>query len=446
MRPPRFAMLILFGIIGGELAIGAQPNSRPDSVEAVPNKPLPAPSKQAIDASSSRRGPLANLPSDPGAHIEKIRSLGNDSWVNLGAPQGDPKWGRARGRAWGGRALVLAPELRGAFYLGEGVHAFVKPDGHIMDDLWFYDINAHRWIAVYPGTDTATFSDRVKNGELKIDGNGQLVDKNTRPVAVHTLGHAWNFLTYDSDSRKFAFLAERGFGRFFMGNEAMMDEGLKILETQLAGKPSPPMSPWFYDTVSGEFERYPVTTPRPDVGGFPNFQYVKRRKQFFYGGAQGVAFFDSAARKWIKIKDIGPRPIGYDHGGAYDEKRDRIYMGAGKEDPTGPFHIYDLEHNTWRKPNQVGAPVKGFRTNDASIFYDVKNDVVNVFQYREKKIYTYSPDADIWSSREFPAVVFSAPTYPSFSAFYDTALNVAFLYAASDSTDNGVMWAYRYKK
>lgn len=446
MELRRFTLLISISIICSGIAAGAQPKSIPKPVEAVPDKTLPAPPKPNANASLSRQGPLANLPSDPGAQIEKIRALENDSWLSLGAPQGDPKWGRARGRAWGGRALVSAPELRGAFYFGEGQHAFVKPDGHIMDDIWFYDINAHRWIAVYPGTDTATFSDRVKKGELKIDDNGQLVDNNARPVPVHTLGHAWNFLTYDMHARKFAFLAERGFGRFFMGNEAMMDEGLKILETRLAGNPKPPMSPWFYDTVSGEFERYPVVTPRPDVGGFPNFQYAKHRKQFFYGGAEGVAFFDSAARKWIKIKDTGPRPIGYDHGGAYDEKRDRIYMGAGKEDPTGPFHVYDIESNTWSKPNQVGAPAKGFRTNDASIFYDVKNDVVTVFQYREKKIFTYSPDTDTWSSREFPAIVFFAPKYPSFSAFYDAELNAAFLYIASDSTDNGIMWAYRYKK
>ena len=446
MRLPRFTLLIPLSIICAGLAIGAQPTSRPEAVKADPSKILPAPPKPSAHANSSRRGPLANLPSDPGEHLEKIRALGNDAWLNLGTPQADPKWGRARGRAWGGRALVLAPELRGAFFLGEGQHAFVKPDGHIMDDLWFYDINAHRWIAVYPGTDTTTFSDRVKKGELKIDGNGQLVDKNGQPVPVHTLGHAWNFLTYDPHSRKFAFLAERGFGRFFMGNEAMMDEGLKLLEAQLVGKPRSPMSPWFYDTVSGEFERYPSSTPKPDVGGFANFQYVKRRKQYFYGGAQGVAYFDSAARKWIKVDDTGPRPISYDHGGAYDEKRERIYMGAGIEDPTGPFHIFDIETNTWSKPNQVGAPAKGFRTNNASIFYDVKNDVVTIFQYTEKKIYTYLPGSDAWSSREFPATVLTLVNYPSFSAFYDAELNVAFLFAAGDSIDNGIMWAYRYKK
>ena len=78
------------------------------------------------------KGPLSTLPSKAGAHIEKIQSLGDNQWVNLGAPAADPKWGKARGSSWGAKALILAPELRGAFLFGEGVHAFVKPDGHAM--------------------------------------------------------------------------------------------------------------------------------------------------------------------------------------------------------------------------------------------------------------------------------------------------------------------------
>lgn len=402
-------------------------------------------SAQTSSVAERSRAPLKDLPSESGSHIAKILALENDTWMNLGPPEGDPKWGRARGRAWGGRALVLAPELRGAFYFGEGVHAFVKPDSHIMDDLWFYDINAHRWIAVYPGTNTANFSDKVKKGDFKVDRNGQIVDRNGHPVPVHTLIHAWNFLTYDSASRKFAFIAGRGFGRYYIGNEAKMDEGLNLLEAQLAGKATPPMSPWFYDSVSGDFERYPVNMQTPDVGGFANFQYVESRKLFFYGGSQGVAYFDAVKRNWFKANDTGPRPRGYDHGGAYDNKRNRIYMGAGELDPTGSFHVYDLNREAWSKPNQVGAPT-GFRTNEASIFYDSKNDVVTVFQYAEKKIYTYDPNADVWSNRELPAKVIASISYPSGGAFYDPELNVAFLYWAGDSADNGSMWAYRYKK
>jgi hypothetical protein len=409
-----------------------------------PNSLSSSPRGHAL-AGEMEKSPLANLPSEPRSHVAKLQALGDDAWMMLDTPEGDPAWGRARGRAWGGRALVLVPELRGAFFYGEGVHAFVKPDGHMMDDLWFYDINANRWIAIYPGTNTETFSAQVKRGDLKLDGNGQLIDKNGNLVPVHPLIHAWDFLTYDSQSRKFTFLAGRGFGRFFIGNEAKMDEGLKLLETQLATKSPPPMSPWFYDIASGKFERYPVNMATPDVGNYANFQFVKSRNQYFYGGYNGVAYFDPVARKWTVAKDSGPRPRGYDHGGAYDAKRNRIYMSAGVSDPTGAFLAYDLNLEAWTKPNQSGAP-RGLSTNDASIFYDVKNDVVTVFQYLEKKIYTYVPGADTWSHREFPASVLASIAYPAFSAFYDPELNVAFVYAATDSMDNGVMWAYRFKK
>src|SRR3954467_13906543 len=122
------------------------------------------------------RGPLADFPSKPGPHVEKIKALGDNEWLKLGAPAADPKWGKARGSAWGAKALILAPDRRGAFLYGEGVHAYVKPDGHVMDDLWFYDINRHAWLCLHPGTDTKTFTQRVKDGQLLIDESGQLTD------------------------------------------------------------------------------------------------------------------------------------------------------------------------------------------------------------------------------------------------------------------------------
>ena len=60
---------------------------------------------------AERKGPLAALPSAPGAHIEKIKALGDNQWLNLGAPAADPKWGRALGCAWGGKSMVLALEI-----------------------------------------------------------------------------------------------------------------------------------------------------------------------------------------------------------------------------------------------------------------------------------------------------------------------------------------------
>lgn len=76
-----------------------------------------------------KKGPLADLPSQPSAHIEKIKAMGDNQWLELGAPAADSKWGKARGSSWGAKAMILAPDKRGAFLFGEGVHGYVKPMG-----------------------------------------------------------------------------------------------------------------------------------------------------------------------------------------------------------------------------------------------------------------------------------------------------------------------------
>src|SRR3989442_8386516 len=87
-----------------------------------------------------RQGPLAGLPSAAGPHIEKIKALGDNQWLNLGSPAADPKWGKARGRSWCPH-MPYAPELKAAFLCGEGVHDFIKPDGRSMNDLFAYEVN-----------------------------------------------------------------------------------------------------------------------------------------------------------------------------------------------------------------------------------------------------------------------------------------------------------------
>jgi len=199
---------------------------------------------------------LSDLPSKPGEHIEKIKALGDNEWLKLGVPTPDPKWGKARGSSWGAKALILAPDKRGAFLYGEGVHAYVKPDGHSMDDLWFYDLNAHAWICLYPGMNTKTFTQRVKDKQLLLDAAGQLIDSEKQPIPLHPLVHAWGYLTYDTDRKKFAFLSWNGMGnqipRYFLGGEKLMDEGLKLLEEELKEKKKQVDAPWFYDVASGQ--------------------------------------------------------------------------------------------------------------------------------------------------------------------------------------------------
>jgi hypothetical protein len=86
--------------------------------------------------------------------VSAIRAMAPGTWLDLGAPQADPKWGRARGRAWTSK-MAFSGALGGAFLFGEGVHGWANSaNGRYMDDLWLYDVNAHRWVALYPGTNT----------------------------------------------------------------------------------------------------------------------------------------------------------------------------------------------------------------------------------------------------------------------------------------------------
>ena len=55
-------------------------------------------------------GPLANLPSRPGPHVQKLRALDEDSWLELGVPEADPDRGTARGRAYSPK-MAAAAEL-----------------------------------------------------------------------------------------------------------------------------------------------------------------------------------------------------------------------------------------------------------------------------------------------------------------------------------------------
>jgi hypothetical protein len=120
-----------------------------------------------------RQGPLAELLSKAGTHVEKIKPLGDDEWLDLGVPAADPKWGKARGRSWCA-PMPFAPDLRGAFLFGKGVHGYTKPDGYYTDELWFYDANADRWVCCYPSYDTKHSPELAVNADgFEATGDGE---------------------------------------------------------------------------------------------------------------------------------------------------------------------------------------------------------------------------------------------------------------------------------
>jgi hypothetical protein len=49
---------------------------------------------QAEDKKIEFKGPLKDLPSKEGSHIGKIKKMKDNTWLNLGSPKADPKWGK----------------------------------------------------------------------------------------------------------------------------------------------------------------------------------------------------------------------------------------------------------------------------------------------------------------------------------------------------------------
>ena len=126
-----------------------------------------------------RAGPLAAMPSAPGLHIDRIKAMDNDSWLDLGKPAPDPRWGMGYGRSYQPN-LAWAPDLKCAFILGTGVHGATHkyPDGITRweNDVWAYDLWDHRWICLYPGIDISmgAYKVDVQGGATTDDGRGSL--------------------------------------------------------------------------------------------------------------------------------------------------------------------------------------------------------------------------------------------------------------------------------
>jgi hypothetical protein len=404
-------------------------------------------------ADPSKQSPLAALPGTPGPHIDKIKALGDNQWLALGVPAADPKWGKARGRAWSSN-MPGAADVRGAFVFGEGVHAFVKPDGHYMNDLWFYDVNGHRWICLYPGIEVKTLAQKIKDKKLVVDERGLLVDKEGQPVPP-LLIHAYGFLGYDPGQRKFLTFGSQLGNYFTTGKGGVFEEAYKLFQEQRQDKKFPSLSPFYYDVASGKFDCVPVDgAPGKEPYGANLLVYVSSKKQFFYGGSGGVWFLDTAKRTWTAAKPKGAAPVGIDHCAAYDAKRDRIYYYQRDGKTAGEnFFIYDVQQNTWSRPQPKGTgPVAA--TSYESIFnYDSANDRLVIIRYRTTKdepgqrrgIYVYDPEANAWAEPlPLPPEVDKSIREASYG-FYDGELNAYFCHFASDSRDDGTMWVYRYK-
>ncbi len=341
--------------------------------------------------------------------------------------------------------MPFAPELRGAFLYGEGQHGYAKPDGHYMDDLWLYDINAHRWICCYPGADTKTL-------DLKLNADGFEAGPDGQPVAVAMQVHGYDNNTYDADHKRFMAMPCPG------GYEKR-----ELPQRARWFKPPPSdASPWFFETTTGKWNRLRTGGEAPSSGFGDTLIYLPtRKKSFFTHGSSDVWFYDVPANKWSKLNVTGPTPpFGIDATSCYDSKRDRIYFGGGSY-PVAPagtnaFWMYDLKTGTFIDPKPKGAPCRGsnsYPTKNAVMIYEPMHDVVLLVMHsfhddepERLGVYVYDPKTNAWADEPLLIPDELGKNRQAKNGFYDPELNAVFIHSAGDSDDNGTMWVYRYKQ
>jgi hypothetical protein len=387
-----------------------------------------------------RRGPLKGLPSKPGPHLAKIAALGDNEWLDLGAPAPDPKWGKARGRSWCA-PMQYAPNLGGAFLYGEGVHGYTKPDGHYMDDLWFYDVNAHRWVCVYPGYDTK------RPPELVVNADGFEAVKGGEPVPIAAAVHGYGMSTYDPDGGKFACVPSGGdyWGRAMPRRLAFLKENGKKLNTTH-------VSPWLYDTAEGKWGRRKTANPSPTIvlGGL--LVYLPTKKQF-WAYSREANLYDPTTNRWTASAAKGRQPTGVDFGSCYDSKRGRVHVCGGSyrgpyAKDEGKVYVYDVKTDSWNNPPDRGDLPPVFATNYACVHYDKANDRVICAVYRAKRtgVFVLDPATNTWAERSLPLPARGPSLSRCWNGFYSPELNAHFFHVAGDSNDDGTVWAYRYRK
>jgi hypothetical protein len=393
----------------------------------------------AAEAKPKKSGPLAELPSKPGPHIAKIKALGDNEWLNLGPAAPDPKWGSGSVRGWGCR-MEHAADLGGSFVSGQGPHGYIKPDGHY-DDIFFYDMYAHRWICLVPGIDTRTFVDDIKKGEIAIGEKGYLIYKNGEPVYANG-GHTYQNHYYDSDRKCYVS------GGWPSGLPIDMHsgnlrapwyvDGRKALEEKLNGKTYP--SEWLsyaYDANTGKMSR---DLPK---GQF----YIPSRKGCWTYWSKNTSLSSVG-----QLNPGGPLPderYGGDFPGCFDSKRERIYVGRINPRTNandGDWFIYDFKANLWSKPPTKGEIEVIPTTTHGMVHYDAANDrVVEFYGWAlgTKGIGVWDPETNSWE----PKIAFpdSFPMGTSMSGFYSLELNAHFVHIGSDGAAGGDIWVYRYK-
>jgi hypothetical protein len=392
---------------------------------------------------------LQNLPSAPGGHITQIEALGDNEWLSLGTPTADPTWGVARGRSWGGRALAYAPNYGGAFFCGTGVHAYVKPNGHYMDDLWFYDMNQNKWICLYPGGGTNSSNDPL---DLHLGANGFEYNELEEYVPVSYLSHAYGNSTYIPALKRFMVVHCQC--PWWCPALIQRAQWLWSIDTcpYYGGVPAPISNtkhPIFYNADSGVWERRFVSDTAGPVlsGSAPTgvTEYIPYLDKVFFASSGRVWLYDYNTNTW-EYKGRDPSvPSG--HNGCYDSRRKRVYYAQSEN-----FVYYDLTTDAFTVVNGTNQPTSFGSSNNGSLNYDSANDRI-IWHTKDANrhpgvIAAFNPETEIWETPQKTIPDLSIPYlhYKGIMGCYSPDLNAHFYYLAGDSDNSdATMVVYRYK-
>lgn len=416
--------------------------------------------KFPLISQDKEKNPLTNLPSKPEPHIEKIKALGNNSWLELEAPKPDPVYGPSHGRSWSSR-MAYAPDLGGAFIFGEGTHGVMYKDNYYADDLFLYNSLSNSWVCVYPGFDVTKYKD------VKINTDG-FETINEVPTPIASIVHGYAMTIYDSDNRCFMSMPCPGnyWDKIIWRREVLGAGGEeycpKINNLQA--------SPWMWDVKKGSWNRLKTKNSIGKPLGFGAVLiYIPSLKKIWVYSRTGSYYYDTTTNDWETITTKGPKPpFGLEMNACFDSKRERVYL-AGGDYPTAPkgtnaFWTYDIKTNTFIDSAPKGEPCNGethYGTNDAIMNYDTANDVVVIFKTSKKGsgVYVYSPEKNEWSTALTDKETLycikdqARGDYSPFairSGFYDEKLNAHFVLGSTDTyfPENKPTWealVYRFK-
>ena len=335
--------------------------------------------------------------------------------------------------------MAFSAAMGGAFLFGEGIHGWANPaNGRYMDDLWLYDVNAHRWVALYPGTDTRS------PPALQVTQDGFEGIGPARPLPVATMVHGYEMTAWDPVRQIF----------FSMPNHhsyfrKALPSVAKFREANAARLNRTSASPWMFDPWNRKWHRLRTATPSPQSGYGDVLMFVPSEQKLFFYRSRQAHYYDPKNNTWQKVNARGPLPpFGIDPTACHDPKRNRIYIGGGAypvaKGPNGLW-IFDVAAGSWIDPKPAGSPAGNhYGTNVAVMTCDPRTDRVYLFRHAgsERGLYIYDAGKNAWRDRPVPLPRFwSEKTIAN--GFYHPGLGVHFMHTANDSRDNGRIIVYR---